>query len=174
MKILSRIKSQYGDDILNASYFLGQLTLEINKNCLLNLLSELKNPCGFRVLMDLTAVDYLQPSIGTKLIYWLHNPDTGERTRLKVFLCRDEFIPSVSALWAGAKWYEREIFDLFGVKFENHVDLKRLLMPDDWLGHPLRKDYCLTEERVEFKQGVSPKVPSETIHVCPRQKLLPP
>jgi len=66
-------------------------------------------------------------------------------------------------LWEGADWYERELYDLFGLYFDGHPDLKRILMPDDWKGHPLRRDYALTEEPVEFKHGVKPKVPSEVI-----------
>lgn len=113
--------------------------------------------------MDLTAVDYLQPIKRTKIVYWLHNPDNLERIRITVFAERDGELPSVVDLWAGADWYEREIYDLWGVHFKGHPDLKRILMPDDWVGHPLRKDYALTEEPVEFKNGIKPKVPSEII-----------
>jgi NADH-quinone oxidoreductase subunit C len=73
----------------------------------------------------------------------------GERLRLK---CRlpgaDAAIDSVTGVWRGANWYEREVFDLFGVRFLNHPDLRRILMPDDWEGHPLRKDYPITGQRV--------------------------
>ena len=123
---------------------------------------------GFRVLMDLTAVDYLVPEKQTKVVYWLHNPDSLERLRVSVFAKREETLPSVTSIWPGANWYEREVYDLFGVIFEEHPDMKRILMPDAWIGHPLRKDYALTEEPVAFKHDVKPKVPSQIIpHVTP-------
>lgn len=143
--------------------FRGEAALHVDLSSLLEALSYLKRR-GYAVLMDLTGVDYLQPSKRTKLIYILHNPDTYERVRVTAFALREESAPSVTELWAGADWYEREIYDLFGVPFANHPDLKRILMPDDWQGHPLRRDYALTEEPVEFKHGVKPKVPSEIIH----------
>lgn len=156
------IKQKLTPFILSEKIFLNELTLEIAKE---HLLESLKTAFqeGYTVLMDLTGVDYLNQTPKTKVVYWLHNPVSLKRLRLFVFAAREEFIPSAIDIWPGAKWYERELYDLFGVQFEGHSPLARILMPDDWIGHPLRKDYPLTEEPVEFKHGVKPKVPSEII-----------
>lgn len=135
---------------------------ESSKQALLDTLRTRYNQ-GYRVLMDLTGVDYLTPEPHTQVIYILHNPDTLKRVRVTVNAARDEALDSAVSIWDGADWYERELFDLFGVRFTGHPALVRILMPDDWQGHPLRKDYALTEESVEFKHGVKPKVPSEII-----------
>ena len=145
--------------------FLGQTTLTVTKENLKKILSYLRvdpHP-GFEVLTDLTGVDYLEPEKRTQVIYFLQNPTNYERIRIAIWVNRDETLPSVTDLWEGADWYERELYDLFGIKFVGHPDLKRILLPDDWEGHPLRRDYALTEEVVEFKHGVKPKVPSEII-----------
>lgn len=159
------LKKNHGAALLNEIEFLGESTLEVRMENLKDILAYLKQAPepGFEVLMDLTGVDYLQPVKRTKVVYWLHNPTNYERIRIIVFAERGAILPSVSDLWEGANWYERELYDLFGVKFTGHPDLKRILMPDDWTGHPLLKDYALTEEPVEFKHGVKPKVPSEII-----------
>ena len=136
--------------------------MEVTKDTLIATLSSLKDK-GFKVLMDLTAVDYLDPHPHAKVLYLLHNPETYEREMIYTFVKRDESLPTCTELWEGANWYEREIFDMFGVVFDNHPDLTRILMPDDWEGHPLRRDFALTEEPVAFKHGVEPKVPSEII-----------
>lgn len=153
------------DAIVSEVSFLDEITLEVKKSHLKTVLSLLKQAPepGFEVLMDLTGVDYQEPIKQTKVVYWLHNPATYNRIRIVVFAKRDEALPSICDLWEGADWYERELFDLFGIRFDGHPDLKRILMPDDWQGHPLRKDYALTEEVVEFKHGVKPKIPSQVI-----------
>lgn len=158
---VDKLKAQLGSDLLFEESFRGELTLEISLYKIKEALEFLRPT--FEVLMDLTGVDYLAPRISTKVIYWLHDAKTLKRLRVTVHVPRDAKLPSVTDLWAGADWYERELYDLFGVHFEGHPDLKRILMPDDWIGHPLRKDYALTEEPVEFKHGVEPKVPSEII-----------
>lgn len=163
---VQNLKDALGAHLIVAEIeFLGETTLEVRKENLKQLLSHLKQVpgLGYEVLMDLTGVDYLEPIKRTKVVYWLHNPTTFERLRVVLYAERSETIPSVTDLWEGADWYERELFDLFGVLFEGHPSLKRILMPDDWQGHPLRKDYALTEESVEFKHDVKPKVPSEII-----------
>ena len=129
------------------------------KNELIQTLTNYKSQ-GYSVLMDLSAVDYIK---STKVIYFLHNPTTLERTRVSVVITREEPLPTSVDIWPGANWYERELFDMFGITFTNHPDLTRILMPDDWKGHPMRRDYALTEEPVAFKHGVEPKIPSEII-----------
>lgn len=165
IEAVQSLKIKLEKAIVKEVEFRGQTTLEVNLPNLKEVLAFLKEAPepGFEVLMDLTGVDYLEPVKRTKVVYWLHNPTNYERLRVVVYAERDATIPSVTDLWEGADWYERELYDLFGIKFEGHPDLKRILMPDDWKGHPLRRDYALTEESVEFKHGVKPKVPSEII-----------
>lgn len=157
------LKERFSRAIVSEKEFLNEVTLEVRKEGIKEILSALKNERGYEVLMDLTGVDYLEPKKQTKVVYWLHNPTTLERIRIVLFAAREESIPSVTDIWEGADWYERELYDLFGIQIDGHPDLKRILMPDDWKGHPLRRDYALTEESVEFKHGVKPKVPSEII-----------
>jgi NADH-quinone oxidoreductase subunit C len=161
----TQLRAKFGSGIVEEVHFRGEVTVEIRKEVLRDVLSYLKNmsEAGFETLMDLTGVDYLEPVKRTKVVYWLHNPTSYERIRIVTYVLRDESLPSVTHLWRGADWYERELYDLFGVRFDGHADLRRILMPDNWEGHPLRRDYALTEEPVQFKHGVEPKVPSKII-----------
>jgi len=97
---------------------------------------------------SVTAVDRYPAEPRFEIVYHLHSIESNERLRLK---CRlpgaDPAIDSVTGVWRGANWYEREVFDLFGVRFLNHPDLRRILLPDDWEGHPLRKDYPIMGPR---------------------------
>lgn len=171
IEAVQNLKSKYGT-LIQENECCGQISLETSKDHLIEILTFLKNAPspGYEVLMDLSGVDYLEPVKKTKVVYFLHNPTNFQRIRIFVYAHREEKIPSVVTLWEGADWYERELFDLFGVHFEGHPDLKRILMPDDWKGHPLQKDYPLTEEPVSFKHGVKPKVPSEIIQIRKSQK----
>lgn len=159
------LKGKFSDAIAVEIHFKGETALEVRKEDLKRVLGFFKDEVkpGYEVLMDLTAVDYITPITQTKIVYLLHNPTSFERIRVSLLIEREETVPSVTDLWAGANWYERELYDMFGVKFEGHPDMKRILMPDDWKGHPMLRDYALTEEPVEFKHGVKPKVPSEII-----------
>jgi NADH-quinone oxidoreductase subunit C len=109
----------------------------------------------FAFLADMTAVDYKPRTPRFEVIYLLACigvggfGDTPRRLRLKVQVAEAAKVPTVSAVWPAANWAEREIYDLFGIEFEDHPDLRRILMPDDWEGHPLRKDYP-----VQIRQAV--------------------
>jgi NADH-quinone oxidoreductase subunit C len=158
------LKNKRPAAIVDETNFLDETTLTIDKAHIVEALKILKDPSpGYDTLIDLTGVDYLEPEKMTKVVYLLQNPKTLERLRLVVKVKRNEKLKTIVSLWRGADWYERELFDLFGVEFEGRATTERILMPDDWYGHPLRKDYALTEEPVEFKHGVKPKVPSEII-----------
>jgi NADH-quinone oxidoreductase subunit C len=161
-EVIQQLEASSEGWIAEKKVFIHQVTLHTTKESLKPLLHFFKDN-GFDVLMDLTGVDYLEPYGHTAVVYFLHNSTNMERVRICLTVARDGSIPSVTDIWAGASWYEREVYDSFGVNFEGHPYLKRILMPDDWKGHPLRKDYALTEEPVEFKHGVKPKVPSEII-----------
>jgi len=96
----------------------------------------------FHAFSDVTAVDfYPRREPRFDVVYHLVSPHRRARVRLKVRVALDQPVPSVTSVWPGAGWMEREVFDLFGIVFEGHGDLRRLMMPDDWAGHPLRKDY---------------------------------
>ncbi|MBZ5537344.1 MAG: NADH-quinone oxidoreductase subunit C [Acidobacteriia bacterium] len=100
-------------------------------------------PCDY--LVDVTAVDYPSREKRFDVVYVLHSFKMNERVRLKIYVADNETIPSVTAIWPTANWLEREVFDMFGIKFSGHPDLKRILLPEGWKGHPLRKDYHLQQ-----------------------------
>lgn len=107
----------------------------------------LKTECGFDMLADLAGIDYLNYPNATDrycVVYALTNTNAGERVFVKTFANDpDPELPSVVPLWKGADWMEREVYDMFGVRFAGHPDLRRILMPSEFTSHPLRKDYPL-------------------------------
>ena len=150
-----------GEAVVEQVRFRDDLTLIVPREHMLRAL-EIAGSTGFRLLTDLTAVDRHPAQPRFDVIYVLTSVEQHARIRFMVHLAADQTMPSATSLWPGANWLEREVFDLFGIRFDGHPDLRRILMPDDWEGHPLRKDYPLVEEPVEFK-GHTPKVPSEII-----------
>ena len=114
--------------------------MKISPDELLTKAAELKD-AGFDMLEDVTAVDYKDRF---EINYRLRNVASGEAETIKIDLSREEpVVPSLVPLYRGAEFQEREVFDLMGIVFEGHPDLRRILLPDDWEGHPLRKDYVI-------------------------------
>jgi NADH-quinone oxidoreductase subunit C len=127
-----------------AKFDRGELTLWIDQLNLIDALNLLRSSSStrFTVLADLTAVDWFPTEPRFEVVYSLLSHERRERIRIKVKVNgADPYIESVTSLWAGASPFEREVFDLFGIRFQGHPDLRRIMMPDDWEGHPLRKDY---------------------------------
>ena len=149
---LEKLKEKFSDAIQDVIEFRGELTIIIAKDALLEICDFLKNDpdLQFNFLSDLTAVDYPEREKRFEIVYNLYSIPKRWRVRLKVNIGEEESISSVAFIWSTANWLEREVFDMFGIEFENHPDLTRILMPDDWEGHPLRKDFPLTREEVTF------------------------
>ncbi|MBI5059538.1 NADH-quinone oxidoreductase subunit C [candidate division KSB1 bacterium] len=126
----------------------GDRTLIIDGTHLLSIATLLKEQLGYNFLVDLTAVDYLPRKPRFEVVYHFMNLETKARLRLKIQ--SDEqvpTVPSLTSLWPIANWYERECWDLFGVKFEGHPNLKRIMLYEEFKGHPLRKDYPKTKRQ---------------------------
>ena len=127
----------------------NELTLEIAAAKIASVCGFLKYDQKFIRLSSVTAVDRYPAEPRFEVVYHLHSIERNERLRLKCRLPGNEpRIETLTSVWRGANWYEREVFDLFGVQFIGHPDLRRIMMPDDWDSHPLRKDYPVTGTRV--------------------------
>ena len=141
--ILSKIKETLPDAVLDITEFAGEHILHVKGQDILNVLTELKD-YGFNFLADLTAIDNL--TLGGferfAVSYHLLSHKTTERATVKAYISEEKpSLPSVESLWKTADWQEREVFDLYGIKFEGHPNLIRIMNPDDYDGYPLRKDY---------------------------------
>jgi NADH-quinone oxidoreductase subunit C len=129
-----------------------ELTLEIAPARIIPVCRFLKEGQQFMRLADVTAVDWQAQEPRYEVVYHLHSVERNTRLRLKCRLPGEApEIDSVTSVWRSANWYEREIFDLFGIAFRNHPDLRRIMMPEDWEGHPLRKDYPIHGYKYSYK-----------------------
>lgn len=130
---------------LSPSEFRDNRRVTVGADRLHALLATLKTSYGFDMLVDITCVDYLEYEGATDrfgVVYCLLNMETGERLIVKTFVNDPSpSLPTVTSLWMGADWMEREVYDMFGITFVGHHDLRRILMPDEFSAHPLRKDY---------------------------------
>ncbi len=134
--------------IAGGKYDRGELTLWIQPQKIVAVCEFLKIARQYRYLSDITAVDWYPAEPRFEVVYHLYSHEHKQRLRLKAKIGGDNpEIASVTSVWRAANWYERETFDLFGIQFHGHPDLRRILMPDDWQGHPLRKDYPVTVYR---------------------------
>ena len=118
-----------------------EATLLVEAKELISICKKLKNEFGYNMLLDVCGVDYPERKSRFDVVYHLLNTENGSRLRLKVALAADESVPTVTTVWAGANWFEREAFDMFGIQFAGHPDLRRILCHHEFEGYPLRKDY---------------------------------
>jgi len=138
-----------GAAVTGGTFERGELTLEIAPAKISSVCGFLKYDQKFVRLSTVTAVDRYPAEPRFEVVYHLHSIERNERVRLKCRLDGGQpEIDSVTSVWRSANWYEREVFDLFGIRFAGHPDLRRIMLPDDWEGHPLRKDYPTMGYRV--------------------------
>jgi NADH-quinone oxidoreductase subunit C len=145
-ELTKRFKSRFGDAIADATIDRNQAILTVAAGKLEAIARHCREKEKFDFLADLTAVDWPRREKRFDLILNLYSFDKNERLRLKVHVGMDEPVASVVDIWPTANWLEREVYDMFGIVFEGHPDLRRLLLPEEWQGYPLRKDYDILQQ----------------------------
>lgn len=147
------IKGKFPEEVEGTGSHAGQHWVVLKKGRLKDVCRFLKEDPDLRMdyLIDVTAVDYTPRIPRFEVVYQLHSIRHNHRVRLKVPVDEsDPSVPTVTDVWRTADWHERETYDLMGIKFDGHPGLRRILLPDDWEGHPLRKDYPLEGPEWKF------------------------
>ena len=145
------IDQQLSGAIIDAKAAVDGLVLDIAREDIVAVCRVLKETAGFERLSAVTGVDWWPREPRFEVIYFLHSLRHNARLRLSVRAGEDDELDSVCSVWRGANWYEREVFDLFGIHFRNHPNLERIMMPVDWEGYPLRKDYPVHGHRYSYQ-----------------------
>ncbi|MBI3941695.1 MAG: NADH-quinone oxidoreductase subunit C [Chloroflexi bacterium] len=155
--IVGQVQERFTTDVLEVVEFRGEVTLLVAAGRLVDVLTFLRDTptCNFEMLVDATATDNLGSEPRFRVLYHLISMKNNLRVRVKVPVGGETpEIPSASGVYPNANWYEREMYDLMGIRFSGHPDLTRILLPEDWMGHPLRKDHPLVYEEVAFTHNV--------------------
>lgn len=157
--IVEAVAAALGPRLLSVQIDRGETWLVVERDAIREALRTLREgEGGFVHLSSVWGVDYLDMGLEPRfaVVYHVYSPTAARRIGLKVPVEEsDPVVPSVVEEWPTANWHEREVFDLFGIRFEGHPNLTRILTPDDWVGHPLRKDFPLGEEEVQFSHNIA-------------------
>jgi len=144
--ITQLLKERFNGEITEFSTYLGQNFLVAKPEAVVAILETLKLELDFDFLVDLTAVDYPKKSERFEIVYILFSYARNERMRVKTMVA-DGFRPATAVtVHLAANWLEREVFDMFGIEFDGHPDMRRILLPEEWQGYPLRKDYSILKQ----------------------------
>lgn len=149
-ELLKRLRERFADAIGEAILDRKQAIIKVSSVRLLEICRYLRDDEKFDFLTDLTALDWPKRERRFDVVYNLYSFPKNERLRLKAEVGENQKIASVVPVWSAANWLERECFDMFGIVFEGHPDLKRILLPDEWQGHPLRKDYDILKQDTDW------------------------
>jgi NADH-quinone oxidoreductase subunit C len=148
--MVGKLKGQYGSGIREANSYLGQNYMVVEPSIVSEVLQILRDREQFDYCVDITAVHYPDREKQFDLIWILYSFPGNERIRVKTMIADGESVTSAVSVWATANWLEREVYDMFGIRFDGHPDLKRILLPDGWKGYPLRKDYGIIQQDQEW------------------------
>ena len=149
-ELVQRLTARFGDAIRGATLDRKQAIVTISADQLREISRYCRDDEKFDMLVDLTAVDWPKREKRFDVILILYSFAKNERVRLKAHAGETEPVPSVCEIWPAANWLERECYDMFGIVFEGHPKLTRILMPDEWQGHPLRKDYDILKQDTDW------------------------
>ncbi|HXP72253.1 MAG TPA: NADH-quinone oxidoreductase subunit C [Candidatus Dormibacteraeota bacterium] len=149
-ELVQRLKSRFGDAIKEATQDRKQAIVLVAADKLREISRYCRDDEKFDMLDDLTAVDWPKREKRFDVVLILYSFPKNERLRLKAHLGENEPVPSMCEVWPVANWLERECYDMFGIVFDGHPDLKRILLPDEWQGHPLRKDYDILKQDTDW------------------------
>jgi NADH-quinone oxidoreductase subunit C len=151
-ELVTRLRGQYGSGIKEASTYVGQKYLVVDSSILYEILLRMRDEELFDYCVDITAVHYPKREAQFDILYVLYSFPHNERIRVKTQIRDGESLRTVVDIWETANWLEREVYDMFGITFDGHPDLKRILLPDGWKGYPLRKDYPILQQDQEWVQ----------------------
>ncbi len=143
-KVIDILRERFGDALVATHSQHGDETVVVGRDRLIDLLRHLRDSedLAFDMASDLTAVDWIERAPRFEVVYHLYSLRHKHRVRVKCQVPEeDPVVPSAVALWSGLNWFEREVWDMYGIKFQGHPDLRRIFMYDEFVGHPLRKDY---------------------------------
>jgi len=149
--VVAALKRLFGSGVQALTY-LGQNYLEVDRSLIPEILQILRDQEQFDYCVDITAVHYPQRPRQFEVVWILYSHPRNERVRVKTQIADGEAIASAVPTWPAANWLEREVFDMFGIQFSGHPDLRRVLLPEGWKGHPLRKDYGIIQQDQEWVQ----------------------
>ena len=149
--LVAKLKGQFGSGV-EALTYLGQNYLQVDRSLIPNILLILRDEEQFDYCVDVTAVHYPKRERQFDVLWILYSFARNERVRVKTQIAEGEHIPSAVSIWPTANWLEREAYDMFGIQFDGHPELKRILLPEGWKGHPLRKDYGIIQQDQEWVQ----------------------
>ena len=151
-EIVERLKQRFGSGIAEAATYLGQNYLVVEPSVAFSVLQLLRDGEQYDYCVDVTAAHYPEREKQFDVIWILYSFARNERVRVKARIADGEKAPSAVELWPTANWLERECYDMFGIQFDGHPDLRRILLPDGWKGHPLRKEYGIVQQDQEWVQ----------------------
>jgi NADH-quinone oxidoreductase subunit C len=166
LPVVDKLKEHFAGAVQETSEGHGELSIVVSREQIVDICRFLKHDPDLRfdMLMDVAGVDYLGREPRFEVVYHLYALSYNKRLRLKVRLPENDLVvPSVTSVWSTANWHEREAFDMLGIRFAEHPDLRRIYMPDDYPGHPLRKDFPILGPEVE----VPPRDNVHTLHEAP-------
>lgn len=158
--ILSKLRARFGDKVLGVTEFRGEHTVQTTLAALHELMAHARDEYGFDYLVDVSSLDHLDEEPRFEMVYELYGYGHGLHLRVKAKVSEDESVPTVSDLWPTANWHEREVYDMMGINFAGHPDLRRILMWEGYPFFPLRKDFPLEGRPSEMPDvaftGVAP------------------